>query len=142
LAYSIIHRNIFLILHPYWHYSALWDHQFLRILSGKQKGERYVIKSNTDNGITVIGYSLPSGKQLRVNSGDKFSVGAGYSTPMYYTRQNGDEGIWDLGTVTLAGNFNVHLKPAPIIVSGILKGSASFLNHKVKFKVNGKYEFD
>ena len=54
----------------------------------------------------------------------------------------GDEGMWDLGTVTLAGNFNVHLQPAPVIVSGILKGSASFLDHKVSFEVEGKYEFE
>jgi len=84
--------------------SGIWDHQFLRILSGSQKGEKYVIKSNTDNGITVIGYSLPSGKQLRVNSGDKFSVGAGYSTPMYYTRKNGDEGIWEWKNKGLSRN--------------------------------------
>ena len=73
----------------------IWEHQFLRILSGSQKGEKYVISSSTDNGISVVGYSLPSGKQLRINGGDKFSVGAGYSTPMYYTRNNGDEGIWE-----------------------------------------------
>jgi len=89
---------------------GIWDHQFLRILSGNQKGEKYVIKSNTDNGISVVGYSLPSGKQLRVHKGDKFSVGAGYSTPMYYTRQNGDEGIWEWKNKGLSkSNYGLYL---------------------------------
>ena len=88
----------------------IWEHQFLRILSGNQKGEKYVISSSTDNGISVIGYSLPSGKQLRINGGDKFSVGAGYSTPMYYTRNNGDEGVWEWKNKGLSrNNYGLYL---------------------------------
>jgi len=89
---------------------GIWEHQFIRVLSGNQKGERYVINSSSENGINVIGYSLPSGKQLRVHKDDKFSVGAGYSTPMYYTRQNGDEGVWEWKNKGLSRiNYGVYL---------------------------------
>jgi len=72
-----------------------WDNQTLRMLSGPQKGESFAIAHSTQNGVTVAGYSVPSGAQLRIKKGDQFSVGPGYATPFYYTRQNGDVGIWE-----------------------------------------------
>ncbi len=73
----------------------IWKHQTLRILSGEQKGESYAIDKSTQKGVSVTGYSNPSGKQLRVRRGDKFSVGPGYATPLYYTRKNNDKAIWE-----------------------------------------------
>ncbi|MCX7004255.1 MAG: helix-hairpin-helix domain-containing protein, partial [bacterium] len=72
-----------------------WDNQTLRMLSGPQKGESFAIAHSTQNGVTVAGYSVPSGAQLRIKKGDQFSVGPGYATPFYYTRQNGDVGVWE-----------------------------------------------
>ena len=89
---------------------GIWEKQFIRINSGNQKGEKYVIKSSTENSIAVAGYSNPSGKQLKVRAGDKFSVGPGYSTPMYYTRKNGDQGIWEWKNKGLSkNNYGLYL---------------------------------
>ncbi len=74
---------------------GLWEQQTLRLLSGELKGESFAIARSTQNGITVTGYSTPGGQPLRANPGDQFSVGPGYATPSYYTRNNGDAGVWE-----------------------------------------------
>jgi len=74
---------------------GVWKNQTLRMTSGKCKGERFPIINSTENSITVDGYSVPGGKQLMVNNGDKFSVGPGYATSFFYTRRENDEGIWE-----------------------------------------------
>ncbi len=51
------------------------------------------------------------------------------------------EGVWDLGRISLAGNFNLHLQPAPIVISGILKGSVKILKHDVDFELEGEHKF-
>jgi hypothetical protein len=73
----------------------IWINQTLRVMSGAQKGERFGIDASTERGVRVVGYSSPSQEELKIQAGDAFSVGPGYATPMFYTRQNGDEGIWE-----------------------------------------------
>ncbi len=51
------------------------------------------------------------------------------------------EGVWELGRMSLAGNFNMHLQPEPIVISGILKGSVKILKHDVDFELEGEHEF-
>jgi len=72
-----------------------WDNQTLRMLSGPLKGESFAIERSTQSGVVVGGYSVPGGLQLRAKKGDQFSVGPGYATPFYYTRKNGDSGVWE-----------------------------------------------
>ncbi len=72
-----------------------WENQTLRMLSGPLKGESFAIVRSAQNSVVVGGYSVPSGMQLRAKKGDQFSVGPGYATPFYYTRQNGDVGVWE-----------------------------------------------
>jgi hypothetical protein len=72
-----------------------WENQTLRMCSGGQKGECFTIRRSTQNGVVVSGYSVPGGMQLRVKKGDLFSVGPGYATPFYYTRQNSEAGVWE-----------------------------------------------
>jgi hypothetical protein len=74
---------------------GIWRDQLLRIMTGEQKGESYVIADNTPNSVIVDGYSCPAQKQLRVRPGDTFCVGPGYSSALYYTRQNGEQGEWE-----------------------------------------------
>jgi hypothetical protein len=74
---------------------GIWKGQTLRILSGGQKSEEYAIEDNQENSVSVSGYSVPGERELRARVGDKFSVGAGYSTPMFYTRKDGEEGVWE-----------------------------------------------
>jgi hypothetical protein len=74
---------------------AIWNQQRVRILSGPLKGEVFAVVSNTQNSVFVKGYSVPGGKQLSVSKGIKFSIGPGYNTPFYYSRDAGDEGIWE-----------------------------------------------
>ncbi len=73
----------------------VWKHQKLRILSGKQRGEAFLVVGNTDNSIQVDGYSVPGGKLLSIGKGDSFTLGPGYSTPMFYTRKEAEEGEWE-----------------------------------------------
>jgi hypothetical protein len=74
---------------------GIWRGQKLRVMTGRQKGETYVISDNTPESIMVEGYSCPGRKQLNVRAGDTFSVGPGYSSALYYTRQNGEQGEWE-----------------------------------------------
>ncbi|RLD10342.1 MAG: hypothetical protein DRI44_06300 [Chlamydiae bacterium] len=74
---------------------GIWKDQTLRMNSGNCKGQKFPVISSTENSITVDGYSVPDGKQLMVNNGDKFSVGPGYATSMFYTRKENDDGIWE-----------------------------------------------
>ncbi len=53
----------------------------------------------------------------------------------------GDKGEWTLGKVSLAGNFNLHIQPTPVVISGALKGSVEILSVDVDFEVDGSYEF-
>jgi hypothetical protein len=73
----------------------IWAGQTLRVMSGAQNGEKYFITNSTQSGLTIAGYSTQNSKQLRVLPGDRFSVGPGYSTPMFYCRQNGEAGVWE-----------------------------------------------
>ncbi len=74
---------------------GIWRSQLLRIMTGDQKGESYVIVDNTPNSAIIEGYSCPGRKQLQVRRGDTFCVGPGYSSALYYTRQEGDQGEWE-----------------------------------------------
>jgi len=73
----------------------IWNGQKLRVLSGEQRGETFLINGNSENSVSTDGYSIPSGKSLKVSAGDRFSLGPGYSTPMFYTRREAEEGIWE-----------------------------------------------
>ena len=74
---------------------GIWKNQTLKVLSGNLKGEKFPVIKSTENAVEVDGYSTPGSKKLRLNKGDKFSVGPGFSTAMFYSRKNNDEGIWE-----------------------------------------------
>jgi len=73
----------------------IWVGHTLRILSGNMKSEKFPVISSTENSLITDGFSTPGSKQLKVAPGDEFSVGPGYSTSMYYSRKNNEEGIWE-----------------------------------------------
>ncbi|RLD11945.1 MAG: hypothetical protein DRI44_02435 [Chlamydiae bacterium] len=75
--------------------SDIWKYQKLRILSGKQRGETFLVTGNTANSVKVDGYSVPGGKLLSLSKGDSFTLGPGYSTPMFYTRKEAEPGEWE-----------------------------------------------
>ena len=75
--------------------AGIWRNQTLRIMTGALRGENYCIANNAAATLSIDGFSVPSGKQLNLRTGDQFSVGPGYATPLFYTRQNSDEGIWE-----------------------------------------------
>ncbi len=74
---------------------GIWSGQKVRVMTGDQKGEIYGISGNTENSISIEGYSCPGNKQFGVRRGDTLAVGPAYSTGMYYTRKNGDPGEWE-----------------------------------------------
>jgi DNA uptake protein ComE-like DNA-binding protein len=73
----------------------IWAGQTLRIHTGNLSGESFPIAASSEGALRVDGYSAPGRKELKVRNGDLFSVGPGYATPMFYTRRNGEEGIWE-----------------------------------------------
>ncbi len=73
----------------------IWAGQTMRIHSGRLAGERFPIEESTENSLRVSGYSVPGDKELAMQKGDRFSIGPGYATPFYYSRKNGEEGIWE-----------------------------------------------
>jgi hypothetical protein len=74
---------------------GIWTGQKAVMLSGKLSGEEFIITNNSNNGLLIDGYSTVKRVKLEAHPGDTFSVGPGYSTPMYYTRKSGEEGIWE-----------------------------------------------
>jgi len=74
---------------------AIWAGQKLRITSGPMAGEMFHIVNSTGDGLTVAGYSVPGGKNLTIEPGVQFSLGPGFSTAMYYCRQNNVAGVWE-----------------------------------------------
>jgi len=52
---------------------------------------------------------LPGGKKMDVESGDVFSVGPGYVTPLFYTRQSGEAAEWEWQNKDIDGNSSYGL---------------------------------
>ncbi|MCX7847658.1 MAG: helix-hairpin-helix domain-containing protein, partial [bacterium] len=75
--------------------AGMGDGQTVRMMRGGMRGDSCAIARSTGNGVMVDGYSTLRGRRLNVRQGDRFSVGPGYATAMYYARQNGEEGIWE-----------------------------------------------
>ncbi|GEM_PF-666333 len=73
----------------------IWNAQTLRMLTGPLCGEAFAVSSNSSTTITIDGYSAPGNKQLHALPGERFSLGPGYASAMFYSRNNGDEGIWE-----------------------------------------------
>ncbi len=74
---------------------GIWTGQKLTVLTGSQRGEEFVVTNSSRNTLTVAGYSTAKREPLKIQKGEKFSVGPGYSTSMYYTRRSGEPGIWE-----------------------------------------------
>ncbi len=73
----------------------IWANQSISILTGKNRGEVFAISGNTANKVNVDGRSVPNRKNFSVRKGDKFSIGPGYSTSLFYTRKETQPGIWE-----------------------------------------------
>ncbi|MBR4466241.1 general secretion pathway protein GspK [bacterium] len=74
---------------------GIWEGQKLRISSGKQKDQVFVVKNSTASSITPDGYSVGAQETLHATKGDKFSIGPGYGSAMFYTRQPQEKGEWE-----------------------------------------------
>ena len=73
----------------------IWVDQSVSVLSGKNRGEIYKISGNTANKATIAGRSIPNRKQFSIRRGDRFSIGPGYATSLFYTRKETQPGIWE-----------------------------------------------
>jgi hypothetical protein len=72
-----------------------WSNQSLTIMSGKNRGETFAIAGNSQNRLRVAGRSVPSRATFFVRSGDHYSLGPGYASALYYTRQAQEVGEWE-----------------------------------------------
>jgi len=94
-----------------------WIGHTLRFLTGPLRGERYPIFSNSKNTFQLsektskeIPRSVPNRESLKPQSGDKFSIGPGYVTPMCYTRKSGDSAVWIWENAILyPGTYNLYI---------------------------------
>ncbi len=73
----------------------VWTNQSVHILSGPNRGETFIILGNTRNSLTVVGRSVPGRKQFSVNKGDLYSLGPGYSSAQFYSRNDTEPGVWE-----------------------------------------------
>ncbi len=103
IAKSDAENNSFEFENPGWP-AEIWRHQTLRILSGVQKDQTFPIENNIENIITVDGNSTEKKEKLSIKSGDTFSVGPGYSSPMFCATKNGEVGIWEWKNKNLETN--------------------------------------
>jgi len=100
---SDVSDNSFEFENPGWT-TGLWKNQTLKILSGAQKGQTFPIENNTENSITVAGNSTEKEEKLSIKNGDLFSVGPGYSTPLFCATRSGEIGIWEWKNKNLSTN--------------------------------------
>jgi len=73
----------------------MWMNQSVSILTGKNRGEIFAVDGNSANKVKVSGRSIPNRQNFSIRKGDKFSIGPGYSTSLFYTRKDTQPGIWE-----------------------------------------------
>ena len=94
-----------------------WAGQTLRFLTGPLRGEKYPIISNSKNILILaqndakdIPRSAPNRKALKPVTGDKFSIGPGYATPMCYTRKSGESATWTWeNVIAFPGTYDLYI---------------------------------
>ncbi len=95
----------------------MWKGQTLRFLTGPLRGEKYPVIGNSKNTLYLsaknsksIPRSAPNRKPLKPNTGNKFTIGPGYATPMCFTRKSGEKGEWIWkNAVPIPGTYNFYL---------------------------------
>ena len=73
----------------------MWINQSVSILTGQNRGEIFAINGNTANKVKVSGRSIPNRKNFSIRKDDRFSIGPGYTTSLFYTRKDVQPGIWE-----------------------------------------------
>ena len=88
----------------------IWKNQSVRMLTGRQRGETFAVTGNKHTSLTADGRSTPGRVQLSSRTGDRFAVGPGYSSAMYYTRQSAAAGEWEWKTRRIpSGSYDLYL---------------------------------
>ena len=94
-----------------------WIGHTLRFLTGPLRGEKFPIISNSKKTILLsrknskyIPRSAPNRKALKPNTGNKFSIGPGYATPMCYTRKSGESAVWTWkNVIPYSGTYDLYI---------------------------------
>jgi hypothetical protein len=73
----------------------LWTNQSVRLLTGKHRGETFRVDGNSKTHLRISSRSVPSRATFYVKSGDRYAVGPGYLSAMYYSRREHEPGIWE-----------------------------------------------
>jgi len=73
----------------------IWSNQLLHMLSGPRRGETFAIEANGQNRLRVVGRSTPSRQTFYAAAGDRYSLGPGYASSLFYTRSESDSGEWE-----------------------------------------------
>ncbi len=72
-----------------------WKNQRLTMMTGPSRGETFAIEENNPTRIKITGRSVPSRKRFYVRSDDRYSLGPGYASAFYYTKDEIDPGEWE-----------------------------------------------
>ena len=94
-----------------------WIGHTLRFLTGPLRGEKFPIISNSKKTILLaeknsryLPRSSPNRKSLKPNTGNKFSIGPGYATPMCYTRKSGESAVWTWeNAIPYSGTYDLYI---------------------------------
>jgi hypothetical protein len=74
---------------------GIWIGQKITLLTGDLKGEEFIITNSTRDSLLIDGYSTKNRKTMYIKEGDRFNIGPGYGTSMFYTRNSNEEGVWE-----------------------------------------------
>jgi len=94
-----------------------WKGQTIRFLTGKMRGEKFPIVSNSKNVILLgesksvdIPYSAPNRMPVQPAKGDRFSLGPGYASPFCFTTKGNDESEWTWkNAIHYPGEYNLYI---------------------------------
>ena len=88
----------------------MWKDQTLSILSGKNRGESFSIVGNNKNRLKIAGLSVPGRKRFYVGGDNEYSVGPGFSSPLYYCYENAEPAEWEWKNKRIPkGNYKLYI---------------------------------
>jgi len=75
--------------------NSTWKGHTLRFASGPMAGEAFPVADNSRKSVSVFLPGTPRGAAFRPRAGDEFVLGPGYVSPLYYTENEGEPGVWE-----------------------------------------------
>jgi len=120
--------------------NGTWIGHSLKFITGKLAGESFPIADNSKNTVSVFLPGVHKNVRFSPSEGDQFALGPAYSSPLYYTENDGEPGVWEwqLNNINPNGKYELSLRGLNDSIS-----TTEFLeeNHNAKLDVE-LWDFD